>query len=165
MAGQGGAPFDFSALSSVLNDPSIREMAESIANNPAFAQMTQSLQSSLLGGGGNAAGAGAGGSSSGAAADADAPAAAAAGGGALPAGMPPIDPAKYAEVMSSVMGNADFLSMAEKLGKQIMQVREIFFFFFRRDSIDNDSFVFFYRVWSVSVALSFGVFFSSRERR
>ena len=52
----GGAPFDFSALSSVLNDPSIREMAESIANNPAFASMTQSLQASLLGGGGAAAG-------------------------------------------------------------------------------------------------------------
>jgi hypothetical protein len=126
MAG-GGAPFDFSALSSVLNDPSIREMAESIANNPAFASMTQSLQASLLGGGGTAAAAG-GGEGGASAANADAaPASTASGTGAsAPApgapGMPPIDPSKYAEVMSSVMGNPDFLTMAEKLGKQIMAV-------------------------------------------
>ena len=120
----GGAPFDFSALSSVLNDPSIREMAESIANNPAFASMTQSLQASLLGGGGAAAG-GEGASNADAAA---APAAAAAGAAAAPGapGMPPIDPSKYAEVMSSVMGNPDFLTMAEKLGKQIMAVSAFF---------------------------------------
>lgn len=120
----GGAPFDFSALSSVLNDSSIREMAESIANNPAFASMTQSLQASLLGG------AAAGGAGEGAS-NADGAAAAAPEGASStagpPAGMPPIDPSKYAEVMSSVMGNPDFLTMAEKLGKQIMAVRKVFF--------------------------------------
>ena len=128
----GGPPFDFSALSSVLNDPSIREMAESIANNPAFASMTQSLQASLLGGAGAAAAAG-GEGGAGAASNADA---AGASGASAPAsasasapgaaGMPPIDPSKYAEGMSSVMGNPDFLTMAEKLGKQIMAVS--FFF-------------------------------------
>ena len=119
----GGAPFDFSALSSVLNDPSIREMAESIANNPAFASMTQSLQASLLGG------AAAGGEGASNADAADAAAAPDAGAAGAP-GMPPIDPSKYAEVMSSVMGNPDFLTMAEKLGKQIMAVS--FFFFVPR---------------------------------
>ena len=125
----GGAPFDFSALSSVLNDPSIREMAESIANNPAFASMTQSLQASLLGGGAGAAGGEGASNADGAApaaAAASAPAAAAAPGAP---GMPPIDPSKYAEVMSSVMGNPDFLTMAEKLGKQIMAVSLSFFWF------------------------------------
>jgi hypothetical protein len=124
MAAPGGAPFDFSALSSVLNDPSIREMAESIANNPAFASMTQSLQASLLGGGGAAA---AGGGGEGALS-------AAGGAAAAPGapGVPPIDPSKYAEVMSSVMGNPDFLTMAEKLGKQIMAVRFLFLFLFLR---------------------------------
>lgn len=119
MAAPGGAPFDFSALSSVLNDPSIREMAESIANNPAFASMTQSLQASLLSGGGAAAG------GEGASSAAGAPAGAAAAAPGAP-GMPLIDPLKYAEVMSSVMGNPDFLTMAEKLGKQIMAVSPFF---------------------------------------
>ena len=123
----GGAPFDFSALSSVLNDPSIREMAESIANNPAFASMTQSLQASLLGGGAAAGGGGGEGASNAGGGAAAAPAAAAAGAAGAP-GMPPIDPSKYAEVMSSVMGNPDFLTMAEKLGKQIMAVSFSVFF-------------------------------------
>lgn len=105
----GGAPFDLSALSSVLNDPAIKNMAEQIASDPAFAQMTAALQESLLGGG--AAGA-AGGAAPGGAV------------GAPPAGGPPaLDPAKYAEAMQSVMGNGQFLQMAEALGKQIMEVR------------------------------------------
>lgn len=82
----GAPPFDLSALSSVLNDPSIRGMAEQIANNPAFAQMTSALQESLLGGGGGAA----------------------------------ADPARYADAMSSVLGNPEFMAMAERLGQQIM---------------------------------------------
>jgi len=79
-----------------LQPLSIRGMAEQIANNPAFAQMTSALQESLLGGG----------------APADAAAAAAAS-----------DPARYAEAMSSVLGNPDFMNMAERLGQQIMNVR------------------------------------------
>ena len=87
-AGPGG--FDLSALSSVLNDPSIRGMAEQIASDPAFAQMTQALQSSLVGGN---------------------------------AGAPGVDPSKYAEAMGSVLQNPNFMSMAERLGQQIMQAR------------------------------------------
>ena len=102
----GGAPFDLSALSSVLNDPAIKNMAEQIAADPAFAQMTSALQDSLLGGGAAAAVGGGG----------------AVGGGA---GAPPaLDPAKYAEAMQSVMQNGQFLQMAETLGKQIMEVSE-----------------------------------------
>ena len=133
----GGAPFDFSALSSVLNDPSIREMAESIANNPAFASMTQSLQASLLGGGAPGAGGEGGASNAATAAAAAAPAAGAPAAPGAP-GMPPIDPSKYAEVMSSVMGNPDFLTMAEKLGKQIMAV-SCFSFFRNVGDDDEDS--------------------------
>lgn len=51
--------FDFSAMQNLLNDPSIRTMAEQIAEDPAFAQLTKTLQSSLAGQGGEAAAAGA----------------------------------------------------------------------------------------------------------
>lgn len=43
-------PFDFSNMSSLLNDPSIKSMAEQIAQDPSFAQMTARLQQSVRAG-------------------------------------------------------------------------------------------------------------------
>lgn len=72
-------------------------MAEKIAQDPAFAQMTAALQASM--GGPND------------------PTAAAAGAGA--AGF---DTSKYMEAMGGVLQNPQFMEMAEKLGQQIMHV-------------------------------------------
>ncbi|XP_068669011.1 ankyrin repeat domain-containing protein 2A-like [Aristolochia californica] len=45
-------PFDFSAMSGLLNDPSIKELAEQIAKDPAFNQMAEQLQKTVQDDGG-----------------------------------------------------------------------------------------------------------------
>lgn len=92
--------FDLSALQNVLNDPSIKSMAEQIAQDPAFAVMTKTLQESMAG-----------------LVTPDTT--------AVPppegAGGPAFDPSRYMDAMTSVLQNPQFMQMAEKLGQQIMQ--------------------------------------------
>ena len=71
-------------------------MAEQIAQDPAFAQMSAALQASMANGGAEPGRSGA---------------------------TPPIDPDQYAQAMSGVLQNPQFMQMAEKLGQQIMSVR------------------------------------------
>ena len=91
----------------VLQDPAIKEMAENIARDPAFAQMTAALQQSM--------GPGAPGVPGGAGAAAGPAAAAAAA----------FDPSQYMEAMSGVLQNPAFMQMAEQLGSKIMQVTRL----------------------------------------
>lgn len=81
-----------------VQDPTIKTMAEQIAQDPAFAQMSAALQASMASGGAEPA--------------------------RGPGAVPPIDPDQYAQAMSSVLQNPQFMEMAEKLGQQIMTVRQ-----------------------------------------
>lgn len=114
-----------------MQDPSIKQMAEQIANDPSFMGLTQQLQESMASMMGGAEGAAAAGG-----------AGAAAGAGAMPGmpgmppgmpGMPPgafpgmpdpanFDPTKYMQAMSGMFQNPQFMQMAEKLGQAIIQV-------------------------------------------
>ena len=86
-------------------EPSIQQMAQQIAQDPAFAQMTAALQAQMVDGEG-------------------APEAGVAQREPThPAGdMPAMDPEKYAAALSDVLQNQQFMEMAEKLGQQIMAV-------------------------------------------
>ena len=110
-----------------MQDPSIKQMAEQIANDPSFLGLTQQLQESMASMMGGAEGAAAGGAGAGAGAAA----------GGMP-GMPPMpgmpgmpgmpdpanfDPTKYMQAMSGMFQNPQFMQMAEKLGQAIIQVR------------------------------------------
>ncbi|XP_060167707.1 ankyrin repeat domain-containing protein 2B-like [Lycium barbarum] len=84
-------PFDFSAMSGLLNDPSIKELAEQIAKDPAFNQMAEQLQKTFQG------------------AAVEEPA------------VPNFDSQQYYSTMQQVMQNPQFMTMAERLGNALMQ--------------------------------------------
>ena len=97
-------------------------MAEKIAQDPSFAQMAQAMQANMgamMGGAGGPPPAPTGRGASGASADESGLP------GGMP-GMPGMDPSAYANMMSGVLQNPQFVEMAEKLGQQIMQVSALY---------------------------------------
>ncbi len=97
-------------------------MAEQIAQDPSFAQMAQAMQANMGAMMGGAAPPEAPTSTRSAAAEEPAmPGGMPAGMPGMP-GMPGMDPSAYANMMSGVLQNPQFVEMAEKLGQQIMQV-------------------------------------------
>ncbi|KAI4305052.1 hypothetical protein L6164_028442 [Bauhinia variegata] len=87
-------PFDFSAMSGLLNDPSIKELAEQIAKDPSFNQMAEQLQKNFQG---------------------------ATQEGATQDGIPNFDNQQYYKTVQQVMENPNFMTMAERLGNALMQ--------------------------------------------
>ncbi|KAK3145462.1 hypothetical protein QOZ80_3BG0253140 [Eleusine coracana subsp. coracana] len=87
-------PFDFSTMMNLLNDPSIKEMAEQIAKDPAFTQMAEQLQKTVVSPRSQAR---------------QQPVA------------PELDPQKYVATMQQLMQNPQFVAMAERLGSALMQ--------------------------------------------
>lgn len=84
-------PFDFSAMTGLLNDPSIKELAEQIARDPSFNQMAEQLQKNFQG----------------VAVEDEV--------------NPRFDPQQYYSTMQQVMENPQFRTMAERLGNALMQ--------------------------------------------
>lgn len=108
-------PFDMGSLQDILNDPSIKAMAEQMSKDPQFQALTRQMAGSM----GPAAGEGSGDSDG-----ADAAAGMPPGmqgmfpgmGGAMGAGM-----GNYMQAMQSLVANPGFMQMAEKIGQQIMK--------------------------------------------
>lgn len=76
----------------LIQDPSIKELAEQIAKDPTFNQLAEQLQKSV-------------------------PSASSTEGA-----LPNFDPEQYMATMNQVMGNPEFRTMAEKLGNALVQV-------------------------------------------
>uniref|UniRef100_A0ACD5WD43 Uncharacterized protein n=1 Tax=Avena sativa TaxID=4498 RepID=A0ACD5WD43_AVESA len=96
-----GSPFDFSTMMNLLNDPSIKEMAEQIAKDPSFSEMAEQLQRTV------------------------APSPAASSASSAPRSpqelAAALDPQKYVATMQQLMQNPQFVQMAERLGSALMQ--------------------------------------------
>jgi hypothetical protein len=117
MMGAGGSPFDMDKLREMLEDPSIKEMAEQISSDPNFKAMAEQMQANM--------------------ANMQAQMGALPPGmGGMPPGMPPgmgmmagmpgggmpgVDQQAAMEAMQGVMQNPAFMKMAQKLGEQMME--------------------------------------------